>query len=226
MRAEPDLEPRKLPRQRRAQATFDAILAATARVLVAEGYEAATTNRVAEVAGVSIGTLYQYFPNKESLVLAVIRQHCDEMLGLLQTSVATLGDAPLPVAVRTYVTAMLEAHRMDPDLHRVLIQQALHLGLEHIHGVQLMSRAVVRAWLEGHRDEVLPRDLDAAAFVLVTAVESVTHAAILERPLPVSMEVLAEEIIAFVLRYLTGAGLAPHRPADHSPSASSAASGP
>lgn len=199
-----ELAPRKRPRQRRSRETVDAILAATARVLVDEGYERASTNRIARVAGVSVGSLYQYFPNKEALVLAVIRRHCEEMLGLLGRSVAALADAPLPVAVRTYIRAMIDAHRVDPALHRVLVQQALHLGLERLDEFQAAMRRVVRAYLEGHRDHILPRDLDLAAFVLVTTVESLTHAALLADPPPVDLDALAEEMAAVVLRYLTG----------------------
>lgn len=62
------LDPRRKPRQSRSRATVDAILQATAQVLVRDGYQKATTNRIAERAGVSVGTLYQYFPNKDALV--------------------------------------------------------------------------------------------------------------------------------------------------------------
>ena len=103
-------EPRKRPKQRRSQITVDAILEATARVLVHEGYEKASTNRIAKVAGVSIGSLYQYFPSKESLVLALIEHHCEDMLKLLVESSVKLASAPLDQAIRTYVKAMLAAH--------------------------------------------------------------------------------------------------------------------
>ena len=65
--------PRKPPKQQRSRATVEAFLAATARVLVREGYEKASTNRVAEVSGYGIGSLYEYFPNKESLVATFCR---------------------------------------------------------------------------------------------------------------------------------------------------------
>jgi AcrR family transcriptional regulator len=200
-----ELTPRKSPRQQRSRATVDAILAATARVLVEAGYEHATTNRVAQAAGVSVGSLYQYFPNKEALVLAVVRRHCDEMVELLAHSALDLADAPIEVAVRSYISAMLAVHRVDPALHRVLVQQAMHLGLEHLQELQDASRRIVRVWLERHRGEILPRDLDMAAFVLVTAVESLTHVALIEEPAPVDLDALADEIAALVLRYLVGA---------------------
>src|SRR3546814_9174202 len=68
LRRLPDTNPRKLPRQERSKATVEAILIAATQVLIEDGYERATTARVAERAGVSVGSLYQYFPNKEALV--------------------------------------------------------------------------------------------------------------------------------------------------------------
>ena len=67
--------PRKAPSQGRAVATVDAILGATARILVTRGYAALTTNHVAKRAGVSIGTLYEWFPGKEALVAGLIDRH-------------------------------------------------------------------------------------------------------------------------------------------------------
>ena len=80
MRAIPTMLPRRRPRQARAQATVDAIIQATARVLVEDGYDRASTNRIAQAAGVSIGSLYQYFPSKEALVAALVETHVDRMM--------------------------------------------------------------------------------------------------------------------------------------------------
>ena len=80
--------PRKQPRQSRSKATVDAILDATARVLVEDGYDKLTTNRIATVAGVSIGSLYQYFPNKQAVVMAIADRHAVEMISLLSSTLA------------------------------------------------------------------------------------------------------------------------------------------
>jgi len=68
-------KPRKTPRQERSRLTVDAILMAAAHILKTEGPERATTNRIAEKAGVSIGSLYQYFPNKEAIVALLRERH-------------------------------------------------------------------------------------------------------------------------------------------------------
>src|SRR5437870_12652127 len=76
--------PRKLPKQERAKATVEAILAATAHILVREGFDAASTNRIADEAGVSVGSLYQYFPSKQAIVSALLERHVHRMLGVIQ----------------------------------------------------------------------------------------------------------------------------------------------
>src|SRR5436190_13129589 len=109
--------PRKQPLQKRSHETVDAILAATAQVLVKHGYEGANTNRIAESAGVSVGSLYQYFPNKESLVAALIDRHCDEMWHVFVRQTAEVWNAPVADAVTRVIAAIFEAHLVNPRLH-------------------------------------------------------------------------------------------------------------
>src|SRR5258705_13397994 len=90
----PRTQPRKVAKQARSQGTVEAILRATARILVKEGYDRASTNKIALVAGVSIGSLYQYFPSKEALEPALIERHRDEMASVLRAALAPL--APIP----------------------------------------------------------------------------------------------------------------------------------
>ncbi len=90
MPAEIPVEARKRPRQQRSRATVEAICVAAARVLASDGYARASTNRIAEVAGVSVGSLYQYFPNKDALVLAVAADHAADMGDLLERVVTSM----------------------------------------------------------------------------------------------------------------------------------------
>jgi AcrR family transcriptional regulator len=198
------LIPRKSPKQRRSRVTVEAILTATSRVLVQDGYAKTSTNRVAKVAGVSIGSLYQYFPSKEALVLALVNRHCEQMLNLLIESGPSMLEAPLDVAIRTYVRTMLAAHSVDPALHRVLVTQALHLGLDVIAGMEKTAREVVQSYLEHRKDDIMVMDTELAAFVLVTAVEAVTHNAVVNQPHHLRSGALEDEICALILRYLQG----------------------
>lgn len=123
MARKPATRPRKHASQERSRATVDALIEATARILVREGFDKASTNRIAEVAGVSVGSLYQYYPSKEALVAAVIERHNQEIMRLVRGALAEVASQPLDKAVRRIVTVAIAAHRVDPRLHRVLAEQ-------------------------------------------------------------------------------------------------------
>lgn len=113
---------RKAPRQARSRATTEAILDATARILGERGWMGITTNAVAETAGVSIGSLYQYFPNKQALIEAVTRRHFDEVLAVLQS--ATDAATPRTRRIAAFVEGMIAVHSRYPAAHRMLLEHA------------------------------------------------------------------------------------------------------
>jgi AcrR family transcriptional regulator len=205
MPKKPVTKARKNASQERSKATVDALLAATTRVLVKEGYDHASTNKIADAAGVSIGSLYQYFPSKEALVAGVIERHIDGMLDVIRTSVARVALMPIHEAARELVGVMIEAHRINPKLHRVLVEQIPRIGnMEHIDRVDEECVALVRVYLEGHRDELGIEDLDLAAFLAVSTVEALTHIAVLRRPELLSDARYVDEVANLVVRYLRG----------------------
>ncbi|WP_439897140.1 TetR/AcrR family transcriptional regulator, partial [Cronobacter sakazakii] len=85
---QPPLTPRKAPRQARSRALVEAIIEATARIFEREGAAACTTNAVAETAGVSIGSLYQYFPNRHALTAALVAREHESLLSAMQHAAA------------------------------------------------------------------------------------------------------------------------------------------
>ena len=204
-RPRPD-SPRKQPRQERSRHTVDAILRATAHILRTDGWDRLTTNAVARRAGVSIGSLYQYFPSKEALVAALTEAHAAEGFEVLAKAVAEAADAPRSVeeTVRHYIRAMVSLHAGDPKLHRVLQIQVPRLagGFDVVRRMSQQSATLVRGWLESQREHLRPVDVDVAAWLLVTAVESVAHLDVLEKPAQLNTEVLVEELTALVLGYL------------------------
>jgi AcrR family transcriptional regulator len=198
--------PRKLASQERSRLTVDALLEATARVLIKEGYDRASTNRIAEVAGVSIGSLYQYFPSKEALVAAVIDRHTQEVSEVTRNALVKVAARPIEVAAREFVSVAIDAHRVNPKLHGVLAEQIPRVGrLDNIEANVREGYALVRGYLEAHRDEIDVADLDLAAFVLVTVVEALTHAAVLRRPDILTGEKarqFVDDVTRLVVRYL------------------------
>jgi AcrR family transcriptional regulator len=203
MPKKPRTTPRKLPTQSRAQATVEALLTATARILVQEGYDRASTNRIAEAAGISIGSLYQYFPNKEALVAELVEEMMKEELEVLKRALVTLKGGPLQPAIRQLLAAMLAIHAANPKLRRIIIEQVPRVGrLEKMLDFETQIAEIIQAHLEDRRDEVRPKDLSMAAFILVHSVESVIHGAVYKRPEYLDQARFVDELTALVLRYL------------------------
>ncbi|MGH7295727.1 MAG: TetR/AcrR family transcriptional regulator [Polyangiaceae bacterium] len=199
----PPTSPRKKPRQQRSQATVDCILDATARVLCSTGYDRASTNRIALAAGVSVGSLYQYFPSKEALVAGLAERHTAAMTSLIKEKLAEVASQPLDAAIRTVIQAMFDAHAVDPKLHKVLIEEVPRVGkLQQVVRVEREVEAMVIALLEARRKDLRRTKLGATSFVLCHVVEAVTHAAVLfELEEPRRSEVAAE-LTDLLLRYL------------------------
>ena len=109
------LQPRKTPRQARSTASVGAILEATIQVLLREGKAKLTTTRIAARAGVSVGTLYQYFPNKRSLLQALLREHLQYVAVSVEAACAAAHGKPLAVMAEAITTSFVEAKFRDTD---------------------------------------------------------------------------------------------------------------
>jgi AcrR family transcriptional regulator len=206
MARKPRTNPRKSASQERSRLTVDTILEATARILIEEGYDRASTNKIAAVAGVSIGSIYQYFPSKEALVAAVSERHSHEVLQLMRSALVKVTARPIEVAAREFVSVAIDAHRVNPKLHRVLAEEVPRIGrLENVEAINEEVYALIRGYLYAHRDEIDVADLDLAAFICVTAVDALTHAAVLRRPDILTndrAEKFVNEVTDLVVRYL------------------------
>jgi len=174
--------------------------------LVRDSFDGASTNRIAAEAGVSIGSLYQYFPSKEALVAAVIERHKQELMKVARGTLAKVAKLPLEEAVRRFVEMAIKAHRVNPKLHRVLAEQIPRTGKQKdIETFDRENYALFRAYLVDHRDEIRSLDLEVAAFVCVTSIEALTHAAILHRldiPPDQLLPTLVDEGTRLVVQYL------------------------
>ena len=207
MARKPLTSPRKYASQERSRATVDALVEATARILVREGFDKASTNHIADQAGVSVGSLYQYFPGKEALIAAVIERHSRDIMQVVRGAMAKAVSSPVKQAVRTLVAAAIAAHRVDPKLHRVLAEQIPRTGkLEKVETFNRENYTSFRAYLESRRDELRVADLELAAFVCVTSIEALTHTAVLHRSEILSddeaVDTLVDEATRLVVGYL------------------------
>lgn len=198
--AKPRSRMRKEPSQARSRATVEAIIEAGARVLSDLGWAGFTTNKVAEAAGASIGSLYQYFPNKLSLVEAIRRRHFDQVLAVISDAAAD--EKPLRQFARELTRGMIAAHSIHPTLHQVLLDEA-----PGDRGSRAAHAAFQSRYLEHYAAAVAQyrrrtKDPETVARVLSSAVEGVIHNAarrgMLEAP------ELQKQLVDLICAYLSG----------------------
>lgn len=196
-------QPRKSPRQQRSQQTVDTILQATARVLAKHGYAGTNTNRIAETAGVSVGSLYQYFPNKNALIAALHDRHDKQMLALIDEVLDGNPAATLRERVAAIVAASLHAHLLEPALHRVLEREfpLFDQPRDHSRADQDIHRRM-RHLLELHREEIAQQDRELATYVVLRIMESLVHAVALEPPAGFDPRQLEGAVVDAVMGYL------------------------
>ncbi|WP_434418802.1 TetR/AcrR family transcriptional regulator [Nannocystis pusilla] len=201
-RTTPPLSPRKRPTQARARATYLALVQAGARILERDGYEALTTNHVAELAGVGIASLYEYFPNKQSLVAEIVRQVLDELVADLRAHVTVVADSPHEDAMRAWIAAIFTAVHKRRSIVAVLVrevpflweipavEQARELLLEIAFASrELRARAVKTAMVP-----------DATIYLLATMTGAAVLEAVLRPPPQYPPEVLIASLAEIVNR--------------------------
>jgi AcrR family transcriptional regulator len=194
-------EPRKSPVQARSTASVDAILKATVQVLLRVGKEKLTTTRVAVRAGVSVGTLYQYFPNKSALLRAALRLHIEDILAEVDKVCVAQRGQPVEQMAEALAVAFLAAKMRDPKKSR-----ALYAVSSDVEGAKIVASTVVRvneaiARLLQSAPEVLTKDLRLIATILQSTIAGV-KLQLLESDMPeVQFEVMQRELILVVRSY-------------------------
>jgi AcrR family transcriptional regulator len=197
------VQPRREPRQVRAELTRERILTAAAHVFAEHGYAAGTTNRIAERARISIGSLYQYFPNKDAILAKLLVRHIDRGTW---TQADQLGLSPgsLESTVRALVRDAIDNHGDDPQLLRIMIEEA-SFSQELLDTIDRHGRtrvAQIRDLLARHPD-VRVNDLDTAAELILFTVEMNTHK-LMADPRAIPVETFERELVDMVTRYLRG----------------------
>ena len=200
------VQPRKTPVQARSKSTVSALFEASIQVLLARGYRNFTTTRVAERAGVSVGTLYQYYPNKQALIVAVTAQHLDAVVARVTAACETARGGKLAVAVGCVVDAFLAA-----KLERVDVSTALYEASADVKGAALVKSAAQRAGaalaetLQACPDVAFDEPM-VPSMVVVTAcsalVQSALEASPAVRPKAPNAETLRRHMTTLALEYL------------------------
>ncbi|WP_245481372.1 TetR/AcrR family transcriptional regulator [Bradyrhizobium sp. LVM 105] len=198
---------RKEPRQARSRATVEAMIEAGARILGDEGWAGFTTNKVAEAAGVSIGSLYQYFPDKLSLIEGIRRRHLDDCLAVMRRSQKE--GRPVMQFVEALVGDMIAAHSIHPGLHEVLLDEAPSFdGLRDPHSsFEAEYLACYQAAVATYRAQETNANDYTVSLIISDAIDGVIHNAarrgMLEDP------DVKNELVRMIGLYLSAGGEGP-----------------
>jgi AcrR family transcriptional regulator len=203
------LEPRKSPVQARSTASVDAILEATIQVLLSDGKERLTTTRVALRAGVSVGTLYQYFPNKSSLLKAVLRRHLNEVMEAIERVCREQTGNSLQEMATALINAFLEAKMRDGKASVALYSVSSDVdGAKIQQQMGARSNKAIVGMLES-APEPLVKDPQLVASMLQGAMAGVSRR-LLESGAPEKQfESLRQELIFLVSAYLEASSTRP-----------------
>ena len=200
--SQPVLKPRKTPIQARSNASVDAILQATLQVLTSVGKERLTTTRVAARAGVSVGTLYQYFPNKSALLQAALRRHMDQVRSAIETVCAQhQGESLLDMG-----TALIFAY-LDAKMQNVKASAALYAVSSDVDGAAIAKAAGQRSRraivdLFATAKEPLTKDPEVIANAVVSALNGFSRSLLESKSPELQLESMRDELIVLVHAYL------------------------
>lgn len=191
---------RKLPTQSRSKITVEAILQATTHILLAGGTNALTTNHVAERAGVSIGSLYQYFPNKESLIAALIEQHVQQEVDCLSGVINDWNGELNESLFRKLIETLIQIHLDDIELTKLLHQQVNSLECrEALRKATRMFEQIIASLLAIKMSK--PEDdrlIKAKAFIITNTIDSLVQIALIEDTKMLSDSIFVDELVALV----------------------------
>jgi AcrR family transcriptional regulator len=196
------LEPRKTPVQARSAASVSAILEATIQVLLSVGKERLTTTRVAARAGVSVGTLYQYFPNKSALLQAVVKRHFSEITNAIEAVCHEQRGKSLPEMATALVTAFLDAKMKDVNTSLALYSVSGYVDAAKI--VRQMGHGTSKAIAEmlESASEQMTADPQLVASMLQGTMAGVSRRLLESRSPEKGVDAVRRELIVLTCAYL------------------------
>ncbi len=163
---------RRRPTQERASVTVEAILQAAAELFCGIGYDRASTNRIAERAGVSIGSLYQYFANKEAILAALLDEHQRAVHEVVEEALVLLDDPGISLrqGLERMLTRLVDFHAADPELTRVLSEEVPHLAHGSADAEEIAHYTARAVAMLSRRPDVVVENLEISAMLLVTTI--------------------------------------------------------
>lgn len=198
------VEQRRRPLQDRSRATVSFVLEAAAQLFAESGYDAVTTNAVAERAGVSIGTLYQYFANKDDLLMALLEHHVAAAQQAIATAFRDLPGPDLRSVIAELVHFTLAHNTAHPDLGSIMQAYAPRSTLlrGHLSETRRLIADTIVNRLRATRRSMPDRELLLRAELAARVIEHLTHSVAHDAPVGESTDALSAEIARLVMGYL------------------------
>ena len=196
-----NLSPRKSPIQERSRDTVARILAAATQVLIDHGYEGASTNRIAAQAGISPGSLYQYYPNKDAIIIEVVETYVDELEHRMARRFNTLMNSPPDVMVSETLRTLVDTLEERSQILRTVVEQVPgSRGAQRLAWVEGRVGDMTRGYLMRTRDRIANTDVEAATWILCQLAVQLGIRYVLDEP-PIDKDVFIHELTQVVLGY-------------------------
>ena len=199
-------KPVRAPVQARSAHTVEAIFQATVQVLIQLGIKQLTTTKVADRAGVSVGTLYQYFPNKNVLLCAALERHLIAVVSAVEAACSSLKGQPIDVMSETLVSTFVEAKMRAPDASKALYAVAQELASADVVALMTQRSQIALCDMLATASDATFSDLRVVSYMLSTAligpVQGLLHSAV---P-PAFVQLVKEQLVMMTTAYLKQAG--------------------
>ncbi len=166
MEPPPLVEPRKSPKQLRSRQTVDKILQAATDVIIANGMDALTTNKIAEAANVNIASLYQYFPNKDAIITAIFEDNINNMADVWRIQLEEMMDLPIKEATKRWLHAGIDFYRQSEGLFPEFVRS--YHSTTPFPGTEFIEQRLietVRRFAMRRRDKVMVENINIAIYV-------------------------------------------------------------
>jgi AcrR family transcriptional regulator len=167
---------RKSPTQERSQVMVESILESAARIFAEKGFAGTNTNLIAKAAGVSVGSLYQYFSNKEELIAALHERHSRELLQQMSVTLDQAKGLSLSQTIKQLVDCVLDEHLRNPQLHRIL--EVEFPFYEDVYSDNLVDQKIVercKEFLSLHKKSITLKDLETGSYLFLKTLTSLSH---------------------------------------------------
>ncbi len=195
---------RKKPVQQRAKITADAILEAAEKIMLEEGYEQANTNRIAEVAGVSIGSLYQYFQDKEAIANSLVEKTISRAAVKARKTLHELLEAPLEKASREINTTLLEIFEENEFVLYILPEKLKNHNKSTVGlALEKFMHFTNVSFMEQHQKDFTAEDLDIALHVITVATLKNIENFVRENPTDMTREQFIDQMVRLFVSYMT-----------------------